>query len=470
MSVERTVFVEMFREEWRLHSTLFGGRRFAAFPLFVALLGGATVWALARTGTGASTVVAGLHALVFLFGIQTGTVGFVGRDAMQNLFGDVTLLLFSGRTLPLSARRLLGLFLLKDAVYYAALFMIPLAVALLPVVSAGALPAVWATLTLTFLLGIVVTLAGIALHTRGRPGRIAILIGVLALGGLAVSGVDLVGYTPYALHRNPSLGVAVRTLAPVVALAVVGVALHDTEYVSPARTAGNAFATWHDRLPFDDPFLVKSLLDVERSSGGIWKVVFSAGTILAVSAFLVELAGRVTGVEPLPGVGFGAILGLTAFTTYNWLTQFEDVDASLRYPVSVPTVFEAKKRAFGLLGLPVGLACYGVGVVWAGAAALDALVGGLLLVSLQGYFFGLTVFLTGFSPNEFLFDTVLFAGFTAAVAVGLVPVLVVGFVAGQLTPVLALVVAGLGLGLGVVGHELYRRAVPRWTHRLRTAA
>jgi hypothetical protein len=35
--LDRTLFAAMLREEWRLHNRLFGGRRFAAFPLFVVV-------------------------------------------------------------------------------------------------------------------------------------------------------------------------------------------------------------------------------------------------------------------------------------------------------------------------------------------------------------------------------------------------------------------------------------------------
>ena len=119
MSADRAVLAAMVREEWRLHSRLFGGRRFAAFPVFVALVGGLTAWALGTTGAGTGTVVAGAHVLVALFGLQTGTVGLVGRDAMRGLLGDTTLVVFSAHTLPLRQRRLLGLFLLKDVGYYA---------------------------------------------------------------------------------------------------------------------------------------------------------------------------------------------------------------------------------------------------------------------------------------------------------------------------------------------------------------
>jgi len=71
----RRVFVEMFREEWRLHSRLFGGGRFAAFPRLVAALVAGTTELLVVTGTPSRTVFAGLHALAFASGFTPAPSG-----------------------------------------------------------------------------------------------------------------------------------------------------------------------------------------------------------------------------------------------------------------------------------------------------------------------------------------------------------------------------------------------------------
>ena len=98
---------------------------------------------------------------------------------------------------------------------------------------------------------------------------------------------------------------------------------------------------------------------------------------------------------------------------------------------------------------------------------IDAIAGLALCIGLQAYLFGLTVALAGTQPNEFLFDTVLFAGFTLGVALPLVPVLVVGFVAAPLSAPLAAALVVAGVGLAGIGHVLYGRAVPRWRERYR---
>ncbi|MEF8774640.1 MAG: hypothetical protein V5A37_07980, partial [Halobacteriales archaeon] len=424
--LDRTLFRAMVREEWRMHADLFGPRRFAAFPLFVALLTAAGVQFLSVADVELATVVAGVHGLVFLFGLQTGTVGFVGRDAMRNLLGDVTLLVFTTRTLPVGRRRTLGIFLLKDLAYYAVLFMVPLAVAFVPAALDGGLAPVqvallWATLTATFAYGIAVTLVLVALSTRGVSGRAAIL-GLAASGGLAWSrGVDPLAATPYALFASPS-ATAAAGLLPIPALAALGVWLHDPEYERPNRSVEDRFARWHERLAGigDDRGLVtRSLLDVHRSSGGVVKVAFSAGILFLVSAFLVELVAPIVGTDPSTGVTFGALLGLSAFTSFNWLTRFDDPGEYLHLPLGLSAVFAAKLRAFLVLSVPVGLAFLAVAAAWLGARPAELLVGAVLLVGLQVYLFGLVVYLAGFSPNEFLFDTVLFAGFGAAVAVPL---------------------------------------------------
>src|SRR6056297_3121987 len=132
MSLTLHLFRRMLREEWRLHEELFGGRRFGAFPLVVLGLAAGGFELLHVTGTGFDAVLAGLHGLVFFFGLQVGTIGLVGRDALRNVLGDVTLLVFSARTLPVSWTRLLAVFLCKDLVYYAGFFLAPLALAAVP--------------------------------------------------------------------------------------------------------------------------------------------------------------------------------------------------------------------------------------------------------------------------------------------------------------------------------------------------
>lgn len=481
----RTVFAWMLREEWRLHSSLFGGRRFAVFPLFVALLAAGTAEFLTFAGTDFGAVVAGFHALVFAFGLHTGSIGFVGRDAQRNLLPTGTLLVFTARTLPLSRRRLIAVFLVKDAVFYVFLFLLPLTLGFLPAVVEGQLapldvPLLWVSIGATFLLGTVVTFAAIALSTRGLPGWVGFVLVAAAAGVLFVAS-DLVGYTPYGIYADRSLAAVGGSAVLVVGLALLGLASYDPTYERPSRTARNAFREWDDRLSVlagiplfggrsvDDGLLTKSLLDVRRSSGGIFKLFFSGGILFAVSAFLIDFAGDLlsdaagTTVTPSTGISFGAILGLTAFTTYNWLTSVDSPADYLPYPVSVADVFRAKFRAFLILGPPVGVLYFAVAAVWQGIRPLEAVVGLAVLLGLMVYLFGVTVYLTGFSPNEFLFDTLLFAAFFLAVAVVAVPVLIVGFVLSPLSPVSLGGLVVVGVALGGIGLGLYGRAVPRWT-------
>ncbi|MCU4800304.1 hypothetical protein OB920_07965 [Halobacteria archaeon HArc-gm2] len=481
----RRVFVEMLREEWRMHSHLFRGGHFALFPVLIAALTAGAAWLLVTTGTGPGTVFAGLHALAFVFGLHTGSIGFVGRDALRNLLGDLTLLVFTARTLPLSQDRLLGIFVVKDLVYYAILFLLPMALgtgAAVAVASGGGgvaggqgvaegLPAagtalgLWATLTLTFVLGMGATIAALGITRRGVPGW-TLLAALGAAVGVAVAGnLDVAAYTPYGVFLDATLPRVGASLALVAAVFVVGALTFDASARPAARTVAPAFRRWRDRV--GDPVATKTLLDVHRSSGGFGKVLFSAAVLLGVTASLIDLAGQITGVSPSVGVSFGAILGLSGFTTYNWLTQSDDVDSYLVHPLSVEDVFAAKFRAFLLLGPLVGLAFYAVALAWRGGPILEALVGAVLLVGVACYIFGTTVYLTGLSPNEFLFDTGLFAVFGLAMVLPLVPILVVGF---ALAPVSTGLLAALGAGglvLALAGVGLYRRSLAKWPARYR---
>jgi hypothetical protein len=116
----------------------------------------------------------------------------------------------------------------------------------------------------------------------------------------------------------------------VLVLALVGIRLRDPEDERPDRSARDAFGTWHRRLstglgplsPGDrDGLVTRSLLDNHRSPGEFFTVGFSAGLLFAVSAFLVETVAPIVDTDPCVGVTFGALVGLSAFTTFNWLTN-----------------------------------------------------------------------------------------------------------------------------------------------------
>ncbi|WP_254768648.1 hypothetical protein [Salinilacihabitans rarus] len=462
----------LFLEEWRLHTELFGGWRFVLFPVLLAALAVAGAVGLTATGTDPDGVVTGLHVFALAFGLYSGTAAFAGSDMLENVFGRLSLLLSTPTTLPLSRRRLLGLFVAKDALFYAVVFVLPMALAVVPLeglspATPATVLATWASLSLAFAVGTVVTVAAVAVRTRGVSGWVIALAAVVAAAGAWSTGALAPVWG--ALGANGGLGFDAVVLA--VGTAFVGalaVAVYDPAYARPSRTASDRFARLERALPVDDGGLVaKTLLDLARSSGGVAKPFVSAGILLALVAFLVGVVDAITGVEPAPGIFFGGVLGLSAFTTYNWLTQFDSVEGYLAYPVSVEAVFGAKRTAFLLVGTPAMALPYLGAVVWFDATLLDAAVGAVLLGGYALYYYGLTVYVAGFDPNEFLFDAVRFSLFTLGVGVALVPTLVAGFVVVPPSPALAAALAAAGVVLALVGLALSGRAGPRWAVRYR---
>lgn len=469
-----SLFARMLREEYRLHATLFGGGRFVAFPLLIVVLVGAAAWLLAATGVDAGAVVAGVHVLVAFFGLQVGTLGLVGRDAMRDVLGDVTLLVFSARTLPLSWRRLLATFLAKDLVYYVCLFVTPVVVGLAPVVLAdGGTPAtigpLWLSVGGTFALG-----AAASLLLAGLAGRSRLwLVGVgLGLAALLVAGVDPVRLTPYGAYLEPRPATILAGFAPAVALAVLApfaFAPGAGDVRRVRRVSPDVYGRWRERLGGDATasLTLRPLLEVARSSGSVWKVAFSMGVLFVVAALALDRVAAATALSPSAGVAFGALLGLGSFTTYNWLTSADDPREYLRYPATYDAVLGGKLRAFLLLSLPAGLVYLAVAAVWYPPA--DLALGLVVFPPVAVYVFGLTAYLTGLAPNELLFDTPLFVVFGAGLAAVAVPLLVASLAAGRY-PVLAPGFAvGLAVVAAVVGAWLVGRSGPRWDDRLRRA-
>lgn len=458
----------LFREEWRLHSRLFGGWRFALFPAVVAVVAVATAGGVSFVGTDTDVLVAGLHVVVVALGLQVGTVGLVGRDALEDLLGETTLLLFSARTLPIEPKRLLVAFLLKDLLYYAALFLFPLCVGLVPLVVTGDLspvdlPLLFATTVGTFVVGAAASFALVGIYTRSR--RAAVVVAVVAVATFLAAGTRVLVLTPYGLVDGLRPTPIVASLLATVVFVVVGIALFAFDRHDPVRTADERFDRLHRRLrPVDGHgVLAKSLLEVGRSSGGLWKVVFSQAIVFVVVAAILAYLPAAIPVRPAPGLTIAAVMALGTFTTYNWLCQFDDTRFYARYPVTMRAVFRAKLLAFCILALPVGVGFIALGVAVFGTETM--LLGVVTFPPLSLYVFGVTAYLAGLEPTELLFDTPVFAGFTVATMAVLLP-LVVAAIAFPLAPLrIAAGSLALSIAAGGVGGYLSLRAGNRWERK-----
>ena len=459
----------MLAEEFRMHSRLFGPRRFVVFPVVIAVLTGAGVWLLGQTGVSLSLLVGGLFALVLFLGFQVGTVGLVGRDAMRDVLGETTLLVFSARTLPVSRRRLLGVFLLKDLLYYAVLFLAPVVVGFLPVVLDGGLTVgrvglLWVTVAATFALGAGTSLALAGIATRSRLAVAALVAAIVA--GLLFDPATAVALSPYAVYADPS----VETLLSGAVLLAVAVVAGPLLFEPPTRDGVRRVETDRYRRlhRLGGPFAARPVVEVVRSSGSVWKVVFSLGVLFGVAALLLDRVVAALGIDPSAGIAVATLLGLGTFTTYNWLTQHDDDREFLRYPARMDAVFAGKLRAFLALSLPTGLAYLALaGLLF---PRPELLLGVVVFPALSVYVFGLTAYLTGLWPTELLFDTPLFAVYGAGLFVVAVPLLVAALAFDEWPLAAAAGAVVLAVLSAVAGLVLSRRAGPRWHDRLRAGS
>src|SRR5512136_2096150 len=155
------LFVAMVKEEWRVHSTMFGSLSFALFPFLIfgiAFMGSFLIPLVGRTlPIGNLSII--VHSMYLMLGIMVGGFGMLGNEVMNRRFGGASFLAYSARSLPLSERNIFANFVVKDTVYYFFLWVFPfafgyiLAAPFLGISLASAL-FLLLTLTLSFLFGL----------------------------------------------------------------------------------------------------------------------------------------------------------------------------------------------------------------------------------------------------------------------------------------------------------------------------
>jgi hypothetical protein len=419
------LFTAMMKEEWRIHSTIFGSLGFALFPsviAFFALLGSLALPLF--EGMVPYTLVALLaHVLFLLMGVMVGSFGLLGREFMNRRFGQASLIAYSSRSLPVSERQIFTAFLVKDTVYYLLLYIVPFGVgfaAATPFLSLSPAYALLAllTLTLSFLLGLSLVFFLSTLYARSGRFVIGLSLFLLLVLGIATwqGSISASFYLPpYAFFLRPAAEPLVATLLLILFPSAVSILFFTIDLPDRTKQFPNSLDLLAERLGVlgGAHFIAKDALDLLRSEGGVGKVIFSfllpLGLIWVCLSILLRF---IPGISPL--VVFSVLLGVLSATIYNWLTEFDSFTSYTFLPVEVSTVIASKLKSFALINtLSIGvltLAALSTGAMGTFVPAVAS------YLSVSVYTLSVTVYLTGLHPNVMLYHARVFVLYLAAIS------------------------------------------------------
>ncbi len=407
------LFVAMLKEEWRVHSTMFGSLSFALFPVMIFGIAfmGAFLIPLMRTTLPAGNLTLIIHANYLMLGIMVGGFGLLGNEVMNRRFGQASLLAYSARSLQLSEKSIFFNFVVKDTVYYFFLWVFPfgfgyiLASPFTGVSLASAL-LLLLTLTLSFLFGLCGVFFLSTVYARSRTVLWFVLLALGAgWGGFAtMTGMNpALFFPPLLLNSAFSWTNLLISCTVLIILFAVAIILFNPESVGSEKNYRDAFAPLMNRFSFlpNPPLAAKDTIDLYRSGSMIGQTIFSFLLPLAGIWFFLSLLGPFFPPHGLLFI-FAITTGVIASTMYTWVTMFDSFGPYACLPVTVSTLITSKLTTFSVLQI-IPAAFIAVVAILSGEAAY--LVPAVVLgISVSFYAVGVMAWLCGLSPNVLVYD------------------------------------------------------------------
>jgi hypothetical protein len=407
------LFVAMMKEEWRVHSTMFGSLSFAMFPVMIFGIAfmGAFLVPLMRTSLPAGDLTIIVHANYLMLGIMVGGFGLLGNEMMNRRFGQASFLSYSARSLPLSDRFIFTNFVIKDTVYYFFLWVFPfgfgyvLASPFIHVPLSSAL-FLLLTLTLSFLFGLCGIFFLSAVYGVSKPVLWALLLVIGAAVG-AFSALTAMNpallFPPLLLYTAFSWTNLILSCVILAILFSVSLLLFNPESVGSEKKYPDRFTPlmeWFKSLP-NPPLAAKDTIDLYRSGSVVGQTIFSFILPLAVIWFFLSLMDRFFPPHGLLFL-FAITTGVIASTMYTWVTMFDTFGPYACLPVAVSTLISSKLTTFSVLQL-IPAVFIAVMAVLSGQAAyiIPAVVLG---ISVSFFAVSVMAWLCGLSPNVLVYD------------------------------------------------------------------
>jgi hypothetical protein len=420
------LFRAMMKEEWRVHSTMFGSLSFALFPVMIfgiAFMGSFLI-PLMHTTLPAGDLTLLIHANYLMLGIMVGGFGLLGNEVMNRRFGQASLLSYSARSLPLSERFIFTNFVVKDTVYYFFLWVLPFGFGYILASPFTGVPLARAlllllTLTLSFLFGLCGIFFLSVVYARSHTALwLALLALVAGVGGFsAATGMNPALFFPPLMLNSAFTWVNLVLSCIVLALLfAVAIWLFNPESVGSEKIYRDSFAPLMKRYSFlpNPPLAAKDTLDMYRSGSIVGQTIFSFILPLAVIWFFLSLLGPYFPPHGLLFV-FAITTGVIASTMYTWVTMFDAFGPYACLPVAVSTLIGSKLTTFAVLQVIPALFIGAVALLSGQGAYLVPAV--VLGISVSFYAVGAMAWLTGLSPNVMVYDVKVLARYLVLVGI-----------------------------------------------------
>ncbi len=467
------LFKAMAKEEFRLHQTMIGPIGSGFFPVMIFLFSVVLAVAFGLLGkVDIPTVLLLLHGGALLYGLGVGALGLIGEAVMTRRLGQVSFLLQVGELQPVTFRKVMAIFFLKDALYYLVYSLVPLigGIALAAPfahISLGGVGALALTLCLTFMTGMSLSflLSAVAVRSRIAGAAFGGVVALLALavwpGGALKAGDVLLplGYWTGAGALDLVLGGALA-----VAFAIAAVLLMKERFEPPLRAYASQLLPTESRFAFTGALktlAAKEWLELRRS-GGLGAVVAGyLAPLLAVYAMAWVFRRALAVPIEFNAVFYGGMVGFLGVMVYSWLTNLEGNEFLNGQPATVGDVIRAKLVLYFLLTTVVSFSYLALIALAAGQVA-ELPLALVVAFATTAYVGGVITRLTGLWTNTMLFDARVLAKFFAAVVPPLVFAVIASFWIPRDPVVPAVLLLSESALLLVASRSLLRGVAKRW--------
>jgi hypothetical protein len=399
----------MLKEEWRIHSSFFGNMNFAMVPvlmLILSFLGCLVMNQFENFIEINSSLIS--HFIFLFFGINVGAFGLFGKEFMNRRFGQASLLAYSSRTLPVSERKIFLDMIIKDIIYYTLIWIIPFISGYcftLPITGNQLNPFIWISLPLAFMLGLSIVFLLSMIYANSSRIFITIFslssVLLILLAGIFSSGM-FAKFPPYAFYITHDFIYFGISIIIILACFILSLIFFKIDYPEENPRYKDQMKI-SERLKFGiySPFMMKDVLDLKRSEGGIGKIIFSFFFPMAFIWLFLSIFTKV-----IPGTDFLIIftifLGVYSPSFYTWITEYDLFNQYLFLPVKVSTIIKSKIRGFLILNILSLIALISAGSVYGEIKLLIVAIPLYMIISF--FSLAITIYFTGLSPNIYLMN------------------------------------------------------------------